>query len=76
MGFAPWGQTACAIAKRDMMGQVIRMIRRLSEYLGKVEHDWRKSFGHDITDPVQRKKSINLIRNGSRPMPPRVSRRF
>ncbi len=33
------------------------MIRKLSEFLEKKEHDWRKSFGHDIVDPVERRKS-------------------
>jgi protein tyrosine/serine phosphatase len=33
------------------------MIRKLSEFLEKKEHDWRKSFGHDIVDPAERRKS-------------------
>ncbi len=38
------------------------MIRKLSEYLEKKEHDWRKSFGHDIVDPAERRKSLWHLR--------------
>ena len=38
------------------------MIRRFSEFLGKAEHDWRKSFGQDIVDPKERKKSLWHLR--------------
>ncbi|PUB16274.1 fused DSP-PTPase phosphatase/NAD kinase-like protein [Yoonia sediminilitoris] len=38
------------------------MIRKLSKYLEQKEYDFRKSFGHDITDPVERKRSVQHVR--------------
>jgi len=38
------------------------MIRRIYKYLEKKEHDWRKSFGRDIEDPVERRKSFQHLR--------------
>lgn len=34
------------------------MIRKLMQSLDKKERDWRHSFGHDILDPVERKRSL------------------
>ena len=38
------------------------MIRKLFQTLEKKERDLRKSFGHDITDPVERKRSLQHLR--------------
>lgn len=38
------------------------MIRKLFQTLEKKERELRKSFGHDITDPVERKRSLQHLR--------------
>lgn len=38
------------------------MIRKLSKYLERKEYAYRKSFGHDIVDPVERKRSVRHVR--------------
>lgn len=38
------------------------MIRKLFETLDRKERDLRNSFGHDITDPVERKRSLQHLR--------------